>query len=308
MTAATPVELPYLTADVFTDRPFGGNPLAVFPDAAGIGEATMRRLAGELNLSETVFVLPPETPGGTRRLRIFTPAMELPFAGHPTVGAAVVLAGLGAFGDAAEIVFEEGAGPVPVRFERPAGGGLRAVLTSPRVPEPVAGLPDAAALARVLGLPESALAGGPAPAGWSAGVPFAVVPVRDGAALDAARVDHAAWQDSVAGCPAPHLYVVAMDDWAQGSVVRARMFAPAMGIVEDPATGGAAAALVGFLAALQRPADGEAAWTVLQGERMGRPSEIALSARIEGGRVAAARVGGGAVVMSRGAFRLPADR
>ena len=295
-------ELRYLVADVFTDRRFGGNPLAVFPEAAGLDAALMQAIARELNLSETVFVLPPETPAGTRRLRIFTPAMELPFAGHPTVGTAVLLAEAGAFGDAAEIVFEEGAGPVPVRLERGGDGRIQATLTSPRRPEPVPGLPGPEALARVLGLPPSALAGAPPPAAWSAGVPFAIIPLRDREALTEARIDIPAWREHLAEGVAPHVYPAWMEDWTAGREVRVRMFAPAMGIPEDPATGAAAAAMAGFLAGLQRAADGRVAWRVRQGEEIGRPSEIAVGAMIENGRLRAAEVGGGAVLVARGSL------
>ncbi|WP_207478268.1 PhzF family phenazine biosynthesis protein [Arenibaculum pallidiluteum] len=294
----------YVTADVFTDRRFGGNPLAVFPDGAGLDGALMQSIARELNLSETVFVLPPETSGGTRRLRIFTPAMELPFAGHPTVGTAVLLAEAGAFGDASEIVFEEGAGPVPVRLERGSDGRVRATLTSPRLPAEVPGLPGPEDLARVIGLPASALAVRPAPAAWSAGVCFAVIPLRERSALSAARLDPAAWSASMAEGPAPHIYPVWMEDWERGGDVHVRMFAPAMGIPEDPATGAAAAALVGFLAALRRSADGVARWRVLQGMEMGRPSEIAISAVFAGGRLEAAMVGGGAVTVAKATLEL----
>src|SRR5215218_8695825 len=121
----------FLTADVFTDRPFGGNPLAVFPDGQGLSDDTMQRVARELSLSETVFVLPPDDPGHTRRLRIFTPAVELPFAGHPTVGTAIALAAIGEIpliGDETRIVFEEGVGPVPVTIRAEGGAPVFAQL------------------------------------------------------------------------------------------------------------------------------------------------------------------------------------
>jgi trans-2,3-dihydro-3-hydroxyanthranilate isomerase len=303
--------LPFVTADVFTDRPFGGNPLAVFLDARGLDDALMQAIAREMNLSETVFVLPPQDARHTRRLRIFTPATELPFAGHPTVGTAVVLAETGALGGAAErMVLEEEVGPVEVTIDRGAddrgaGRATAAVLTSPRLSAAGPALPEPSTLARVLGLPVSAVAeAGVPPGGYEAGVPFAIVPVRDPAALSAIRLDLAAWRDVLADAWAPHLYAVTMEDWATGREIRARMFAPAMGIAEDPATGAAAAALAGFLADRQRLADGEVRWTIRQGEKMGRPSEIALEADISGGRLARVRIGGKAVIMSRGEFVL----
>ncbi|HLZ65828.1 MAG TPA: PhzF family phenazine biosynthesis protein [Aliidongia sp.] len=298
----------FITADVFTDRPFGGNPLAVFPEADPALPA-MQRLAAELNLSETVFVLPPENPAHTRRLRIFTPAAELPFAGHPTVGTALILAETGRLGPIdrrLDIVFEEGAGPVPVTIERDAAGRLGATLTSPRVPARLPDPLDPALLARALGLTEAALEPDIAPAVYSAGVAFAILPVRP-AHLSAAAIDLALWRSELAGTSAQHLYPVVLDDWAAGRTARVRMFAPAMGITEDPATGAAAAAFVGFLADRQRPADGATRWTLAQGAELGRPSRIDITADIADGRLVAARVGGTAVLMSRGTFDLPDD-
>ena len=296
----------FITADVFTDRPFGGNQLAVFPDA-DLAPETMQRLTAELHLSETVFVLPPENPAHTRRLRIFTPTMELPFAGHPTVGTALVLAETGRLGPIdrrLDITFEEGVGPVPVTIERDAAGRLGATLTSPIVPRQMPDPFDAALVAAAVGLDAAAL--DPAVAGgiFSAGVSFAVLPVRP-ERLSAATVDLALWRSHLAGTAMQHLYLAASDDWAAGRTARVRMFAPAMGIVEDPATGAAAAGFVGFLAARQRPADGVTRWTLSQGAELGRPSRIDISAEILDGKLVAARVGGTAVLMSHGSFELP---
>jgi trans-2,3-dihydro-3-hydroxyanthranilate isomerase len=295
----------FITADVFTDHPFGGNPLAVFPEA-GVPPELMQRLAAELHLSETVFVLPPENPAHTRRLRIFTPGMELPFAGHPTVGTALILAETGRLGPIdrrLDIVFEEGAGPVPVTIERGADGKLTATLTSPRVPSRLPGSLDPAMLAAVVGLDESMLQPDVPPALYSAGVPFAIVPVRP-EFLSRASIDPGLWRRDLAGTPAQHLYLAALDDWAAGREARVRMFAPEMGIIEDPATGAAAAAFVGFLADRQRPADGAMRWVLSQGTELGRPSRIEIGADIADGKLAAARVGGTAVLMSQGTFDL----
>jgi trans-2,3-dihydro-3-hydroxyanthranilate isomerase len=299
---------PYVLADVFTDRIFGGNPLAVFPDARGIGESDMQLIAREFNLSETVFVLPPAKPHHTKHLRIFTPAIELPFAGHPTVGAALVLAETGALGaitDHLEIVFEEAVGPIAVRIAAESGKPTTATLTSARLPERRGAVPDRAALARLLGLEPARLAiDGIAPASYSAGLPFTFVPVADRAALAAATIDRTAWDALLAGGDAPHVYVFTMTDWRAGREVSARMFAPAMGIVEDPATGAAAAALAGFLADLQRPPEGERRWQIRQGEEMGRPSRIELAADMHAGKISAVRVGGNAVIVGRGELLL----
>lgn len=311
-----PHALTYILADVFTDRPFGGNPLAVFPRVAGLVTATMQAIARELNLSETVFVFAPDRPDVTCTLRIFTPGAELPFAGHPTVGTALVLDAVGALADApnvrraadgaTEIVLGEGVGPVPVRIT-PAGasGPARAVLTSPRLPAKVADAPPPELMARLLGLPAEALAGAALPAsGWSAGVPFLFIPLKDRAALSRIQLDGATWAAHLKASAAPHIVALTMADPANGRELDMRMFAPAMGIAEDPATGAAAVALAGFLAARQRLPEGTARWSIRQGEDMGRPSLIELDADIAVGALAAVRVGGGAVIIGRGELEL----
>jgi trans-2,3-dihydro-3-hydroxyanthranilate isomerase len=295
----------FITADVFTDRPFGGNQLAVFPEA-DLAPELMQQLTAELQLSESVFVLPQEDAAHTRRLRIFTPAMELPFAGHPTVGTALILAETGQLGPIdrrLDIMFEEGAGPVPVTIERGADGKLSATLTSPRIPSRQPGTLDPAQLAAAVNLKVEMLQADVQPALYSAGVTFAIIPVRP-EFLSQARLDLGLWRRDLAQTPARHLYLAALDDWADGRTARVRMFAPEMGIIEDPATGAAAAAFVGFIANRQNAGEGITCWSLSQGVELGRPSRIEISAEIKGGELTAARVGGTAVLMSRGAFAL----
>ena len=295
----------FITADVFTDRPFGGNQLAVFPEA-DLAPELMQQLAAELHLSESVFVLPPENSAHTRRLRIFTPAMELPFAGHPTVGTAIILAETGQLGPIdrrLDIIFEEEAGPVPVTILRDENGRLTATLTSPRVPSRLPGTLDPALLAAAVGLKEAMLQTDVPPAIYSAGVSFAIIPVRP-EFLSQAQIEPVLWRHDLARTPAQHLYLAALDDWADGREARVRMFAPAMGITEDPATGAAAAAFVGFLTDRQQPPDGTVRWTLSQGTELGRPSRIEIGAEIAGGKLVAAHVGGTAVLMSKGVFEL----
>ncbi|HYM79859.1 MAG TPA: PhzF family phenazine biosynthesis protein [Candidatus Limnocylindria bacterium] len=298
----------YHTLDVFTDRIFSGNPLAVFPHALGISGEHMQQIAGELNLSETVFVLPPEDREHTRRLRIFTPGAELPFAGHPTIGTAHLLVRLGEVpmhGGVARIVFGEGVGPVEVvvREGPPAFAQLTAAKLPERGPDP----PPTAALARALSLvPADLLGGDRSPESYSCGVPFLFVPVRDRATLARARIDTAAWLAALGSYPAQEVFVFAADPERPGSDLRARMFAPALGIPEDPATGSAAAALAGYLGARSKERDGTLRQVIEQGFEMGRPSLILLEADVRDGAVVAVRVGGEAVLVSEGHMLVPA--
>lgn len=294
----------YITADVFTDRLFGGNPLAVFPDATGLSDVDMQRIAREFNLSETTFVLPPADPRHTCSMRIFTPGAELPFAGHPTVGTAIVLAERHLLPAGADrIVIEERVGPVSITV-RPASASSAAFaeFTLPKLPERIGGLPPAPDLARMLGLDADAIPAGVTPAAYSAGVPYACVPLRDAAALAAARLNSGIWEELLARTATPHVFIFTAVDWQAGREIRARMFAPALGVSEDPATGSAVAAFAGFLADLQKPRDGRHAWLIRQGGEMGRPSRISLDCDFANGGLIAARIGGQAVIVSEGEF------
>jgi trans-2,3-dihydro-3-hydroxyanthranilate isomerase len=290
----------FLTCDVFTRRRFGGNPLAVFPRAEGLDAAQMQAIARELNLSETTFVLPPEDAAHTARVRIFTPGGELPFAGHPTVGTAYALALTGRVPLAqSDLVFEQGVGPVAVSVERDAAGTpLRCTLATPRGPARVdSPEPAAAECAALLGLASGDVQSDAEC--WSCGVPFLIVQLTSADALGRARLDSARWHASLAATPSALVFVVARaaDHW------RARMFAPGLGVPEDPATGGAAAAFAGWLA--NRGAT--PATRIVQGVEMGRPSEMELAWTSEAGttsRVLSARVGGAAVLMSEGRLHL----
>jgi trans-2,3-dihydro-3-hydroxyanthranilate isomerase len=292
----------FVTCDVFTHRAFGGNPLAVLPDARGLSTETMQAIAREFNLSETVFVFPPDDAAHTRRLRIFTPAVELPFAGHPTVGAAYALAVTGEIavaGETTRIVFEEGVGPVPVDIRAHRGMPTGAELSAARMPERGPPAPSRAALAAALSLPEHALRDDAhRPQAWSCGVPFLIVPLADRAALGEARVNGERWSAALAGYWTEKVYLIAFD--ADGADLRARMYAPSAGVAEDPATGSAAAALAGYLGAREGTRDGTLAWTIEQGIEMGRPSLIELAADKRDGEIVAVRVGGASVMVSEG--------
>ena len=303
------MELRYHLLDVFTDVPFGGNQLAVFVDAPALEPALMQRIARELNLSETVFVVPPRDRSAARALRIFTPGMELPFAGHPTIGTALLLASLGVVpADDAErgFLLEEQVGLVAVTVRTRSGGTQIAELVPARLPETQGSVPARRELAALLGIDADDIVDDPdgdAPQAVSAGVPFLFVPVRDRAVLARVALDLGRWRELLASTWAPHVYLFSRDA-EQGADIRARMFAPAMGITEDPATGGAAAALAGYLAWRVAEREAELRWVVEQGIEMARPSRLEVMATKEGGVVRSVRVGGTAGRVGEGVLRI----
>jgi len=299
----------FYTADVFTNAIFGGNQLAVFPDAQGIPDHLMQKIAGEFNLSETAFVFPPTAPRHTKRLRIFTPGTELPFAGHPTVGTAHVLAAIGEIlleEETTKVVFEEGVGPVGVAIHSRGGKPVSAYLTAAQLPQFGPNPPELSTIATILCLNEDDLLGSEwSSAAVSCGVPFLFVPVRDRNALRRASVNRECWNSHLKSFWAPHLYLFCFDPERQGSDLRARMFAPAMGIEEDPATGAAASALAGYLGIRNSISSGVIQWTVEQGFEMGRPSILDVQAEKVDGQIVAVRVGGQSVMVSEGAIEIP---
>lgn len=298
----------YLTADVFTDRRFGGNQLAVFPDARGIPEDALLPITREFNFSESTFVYPPADPANTRRVRIFTPGGEVPFAGHPTIGTAHVLASIGELtltGDRTRIVFEEGVGPVPVEVRTVNGTPVFAQLSVAKLPEVGPGVPTASAIAAALGLaPEQVLGGDWAPQALSCGLPFTFVTLRDLAAVAQARLKLEEWERAFGGSWAPEIFVFARGGEREGTHFHARMFAPGLNVAEDPATGSANAALAGYLAARDPRRDGTLQWRVEQGFEMGRPSIIEVEADVSAGAATAVRVGGASVLVCEGRLAL----
>ena len=294
----------YHTCDVFTDRPFTGNPLAVFPEADGLTAEQMQLVARELSLPETAFVLPAQS-GGDFWLRIFTPSAELPFAGHPTIGTALVLARLGRVAKGRGAVFEEGAGPVPVSLEWEGDAASAAWLTAPRTPERVAAAPAPRLIARALSLDERDIdLAGPDPVVLSAGNPFLFVALKSRTALSRAKVSSVDWQRAMEGVAASGVYLFCPEPEAPWAHFRARLFAPDKGISEDPATGSAASALPGYLLAGDGALDGEHRWEIEQGVEMGRPSRLRVEATVRGKAIVTVRVGGGAVPMSEGTMEV----
>jgi trans-2,3-dihydro-3-hydroxyanthranilate isomerase len=290
--------LRYTTLDVFTDRPFGGNPLAVFCDQPELTTERMQAIAREFNLSETVFIVPPRDARALRRLRIFTPIREMQFAGHPTIGAVHTLVDSGIAGERSDFVLELEVGLVPIKVMRREGAAPFLHLTTARVPETRGAAPSRAELAAMLGLDENDVIDDAQ--AWSCGTPFLFVPVRDRAALARAKPDSAAWSKALSGAWTAEAFVFCHDPELPGSQLRARMFAPELGVVEDPATGSAAAAFAGYLVAREPARTGTRKWVIEQGFEMGRPSLLHVEADISEGKVTAVRVGGTAVKMSEG--------
>jgi trans-2,3-dihydro-3-hydroxyanthranilate isomerase len=289
----------YYICDVFTDTRFGGNQLAVLPEAQGLSDRQMQQVAREFNFSESAFVLPAER-GHARRVRIFTPTAEVPFAGHPNIGTAFVLATMGALGpidSSITVTFEEKAGQVPITIHR-RQETLWCQLSAPErlsLGKTVA----AEVLASAVSLaPEDVVITTHQPQVASVGLPFLVTELRDRSALARARVNGQGFDALVARGVVPdvHLYTRSGDEFD----IRARMFAPFDGVPEDPATGSANCALAGLLSHYGPATDGTTSWRIAQGVEMGRPSVLEASAEKRGGVVVATRVGGASVLVSEG--------
>jgi trans-2,3-dihydro-3-hydroxyanthranilate isomerase len=294
----------FYTCDVFTRHRFGGNPLAVLPHAGGLSDQQMLQIAREFNYSETTFVLPPEA-GYTRRVRIFTPAREVPFAGHPNIGTAFVLATAGLLGDIpaeTEVVFEEEAGLVPVRIRSDADSGCHCELSAPQALSIGAEVPVADVAAALTLTGEDISEARHPPVVASVGLPFLLVEVKDLATLGRARIDWAAIVALHDAGVTPDVLFYTRD--CDGDGLRARMFAPLDGVPEDPATGSANAALVAFLAHIDDAAEGEFRFRIRQGVEMGRPSMLEATVRKRDGSVVETRIGGHSVLVSQGVLHL----
>jgi trans-2,3-dihydro-3-hydroxyanthranilate isomerase len=296
----------FQTLDVFSETALAGNPLAVVLDAEGLSDSRMQAIAGEFNLSETVFVFEPRNPINTARVRIFTPKRELPFAGHPTIGTAALIAHLRARDLLAaqdlRIVLEEAVGGVVCSARHRQGQALAAYFELPKLPERLGGKPPPKTeIAAGLGLEPGDIGfGAHEPSLFSAGAPYLFVPVGSLGAVGRAAPGAMVW----ASKDGPATFLYTSEAARDGSAYHARMFAPAWGVIEDPATGSAAAAFAGVVHAFDRPGDGEHTLTIEQGFEMGRPSLIALGLTIEAGALSAATVGGSVVILSTGSLDL----
>jgi trans-2,3-dihydro-3-hydroxyanthranilate isomerase len=290
----------FFTLDVFTGRRFAGNPLAVVLEAGGLDQAAMQTVAREFNLSETVYVLPPEKPAHRARCKIFTPKRELDFAGHPTVGTAVLLACLDGGRKACDMVLEENVGPVPCHVT-PGEARGQATFQLPALPKEVGTPPTVDVLAAALGLTVSDIGFGDfVPGCWSAGTAFTCVPLKSLDAVRRATPNLAQFASALSAPGHGAVFVFSHECAEPGHDFHARMFAPIFGVSEDPATGSAVAALAGALTRSGGLKDGSHSIAIEQGYEMGRPSLIHLGMTLAGGALVAATVGGGAVIVSEG--------
>jgi trans-2,3-dihydro-3-hydroxyanthranilate isomerase len=288
--------------DVFSSTPFGGNQLAVLPDAAGISTEGMQKIAREFNFGETTFVLPKKDPANTCRVRIFTPRVELDFAGHPSVGTACALAMKQhvRLNNPIRLILEENVGPVTV-YVAPRNGGFYGTLRLSGKIEAPAGAPSPNELAAVLSVEPAEVkqvffAG--------VGVPFCFAQLNSNEVVDRAVINRAAWTATLSRAWSPHIFFFAGNLWHDGKLY-ARMWAPTLGIEEDPATGAACVALVGAMASKQDFSGTAYRLSIQQGVLMGRRSEIEAEACKSGSLVTSVSVGGATAWIASGEIDVP---
>lgn len=295
------MKLPYLVLDVFTQERLAGNPLAVVTKGDGLLDGEMQAIAREFNLSETIFILKPQVERNTASVRIFTPMVELPFAGHPTVGAAVVL---GLQNKVTAVRIEEKVGLITALFEKVDKRSGEARFALPRLPTRTAALEDRAGIALALGIERDEIGCGVhQPAVFSAGNEFHIVPVRDAKVLAHITLNMGQWTRVF-----PHgrnaVYVFTETPGEPDNDLAARMFGVGMGVTEDPGTGSAAAALIGLLSENSDFATGQSDLMLRQGYEMGRPCRIALQFRKEDDVLVRAGIGGDAIIVAEGVLDL----
>jgi len=298
------VKYRYYICDVFTETRFGGNPLAVLPEAVGLSTQQMQQIAREFNFSETTFVFPAKA-GNTRHVRIFTPAREIPFAGHPNVGTAFVLASTGEFGEiksSLTVTFEEESGLVSVAIYESGGKVASCELTAPQSLSFGKILSMELVAAAISIEPKEIVTKTHAPQVASVGLPFIIVELRDRGVLERARISMSGFEALAAQGVMPDVYLYTQV--SDGFEIRARMFAPLSGVPEDPATGSANCALAGLLAHCNQQSNGSFTWRIAQGVEMGRPSTLIARAEKKDGVVQATRIGGAAVLVSEGVLYL----
>lgn len=299
--------------DVFTEKPFAGNPLAVFPDAGGISDDEMQSIAREMNLSETVFVLPSNAPDALRRLRIFTPTKELPIAGHPVVGTWNLLARLGVIEDAPadgtiEIQHELGVGVLPVEIEFVGGEPRTVTMTGGKFTHDLSVTHEnlRRLIAEAFDLTLDDLQPDAPVQVCGIGIDFTIVPIRTLAALEKSRANAAKLAELPRNFPG-EFSLFTWETLEENSLIHTRMYAPEFGITEDPATGSAAGTLGGYIVhhglAEEKRHNGKLNFTLEQGDFMHRPSRIAVEITGAKGNVETVRVGGSAVIVAKGSLQ-----
>ena len=299
----------YITVDVFTDRAFGGNPLAVVLDAGGLSTAQMQAIAAEFNYSETTFVLPPRDPAHDAQVRIFTVNRELPFAGHPNVGTAFVLAAQ-APKPPARLLFEEQAGIVAVEILQQHGSAVGAELTAPQPLTKLTEVSAGEAAACISLRTADIISDGHAPRVASVGLPFLMVEVASRDALRRAKPGAAGFAQTFPRVGSDAVYFYTRDvPSVEACDLQARMFHPgSSGLSEDPATGSATVAAAALLADLSSEREGELKLRIGQGVDMNRPSLLLTRVVKQNGAIVSAHVGGGCVLMMEGTFRLEGEQ
>ena len=304
-------KLHYHLVDVFTNKAFGGNQLAVLTDARGLSPEIMQAIAKELNLSETTFVFPPEDPRNDYRVRIFTPLVELPMAGHPTVGTAFVLAMVEMIkhsGRETAVTFEEGVGPISVTVEWKNGSPDCIQMSQP---SPVFGahFPDADGIAEMLSLEARAILETNLPMQVvSCGVPFLFVPLKKLQDVRSIKFRCDVWERVLRDWETSHVFVFTQETETEGAKVHSRMFAPALGIIEDPATGGASGPLGCYLVRhkiISPDGNGKVEFISEQGIEMGRPSFIKIEIKTNGEEISGVKIGGQCYLMGEANLFLP---
>ena len=294
------MEYQFYVMDVFTDKKFEGNQLAAFPFAEGISDEKMQKIAREFNYSETIFITSTKEKN-VRNVRIFTPTSEVDFAGHPNIGAAMLLARIGEYSDEKQIdiIFKEKVGDVPLRVYFDNSVPQNAELSTAKLPEK-GDSPSLENIAKAVSLDVSDIITTESPLSFSCGLPFLFVPITSLEKLKQATLNQEKWQNHISQSWAPQLYLFTKETELSNSDFHARMFAPSLGISEDPATGSAAAALAGFISEYMEKNDGTFSYVIEQGFEINRPSIIEMSFVQKNHKIESVKIRGNAVIFSDG--------
>ena len=295
------LDFQFFVIDVFTDKKFQGNQLAVFPSATGLSDETMQKIAKEFNYSETTFVTPTDDKN-IRNVRIFTPESEIDFAGHPNIGAAMLLAQIEEFKDEKkiQIVFREKVGDIPITINFENFKPISAELSVAKLPEEKV-LPSLEQISKVVSLEPNDIS---QPIAFSCGLPFLFIPVRSLEKIKQANLNHDEWKKQISNSDAPQLFLFTTETENSNYDFHARMFAPALGISEDPATGSAVAALSGYISKFLEKNDGKFSYVVEQGFEIKRPSIIEMSFSQKNQKIESVKIIGKAVIFSEGKISL----